>query len=67
MIDKLTSYKSIPSLRQYLIFWQTKRQAEAFTRISEKEWLDVTLTEKDGVVQVLDCPLSFDDLYDKVN
>jgi Uma2 family endonuclease len=67
LVEKLTHYKSIPTLKQCLIFWQTKRQVESFTRISEKEWLDVTLTEKDGSVQVLGCPVSFADVYDKVD
>jgi Uma2 family endonuclease len=66
LIEKLTHYKTISSLRQYLIFWQNKMQVETFTRINEKEWLDVVLTEKDGAVKILDCELLLKDIYDKV-
>ncbi len=66
LFEKLTHYKTIPTLKQYLIFWQTKRQVETFTRINEKEWLDVVLTEKDSAVRILDCGLLFGDIYDKV-
>lgn len=66
LVEKLTHYKTIATLKQYLIFWQTKKQVETFTRINEKEWLDVVLTEKEGAVRILDCELLFGDIYEKV-
>lgn len=66
LVEKLAHYKTIPSLRQYLIFWQTKMQAEVFTRLNNREWLDVVLSGEDATVKILDCELPLKDVYDKV-
>lgn len=45
--EKLVAYRQLPSLRQYAIVHQNKVFIELYTRISETEWQQLTLTRSD--------------------
>ena len=65
---KFGHYRQIPSLIEYLIFWQDEARVEQHTRTSEGLWL---LRELVGIDQTLQLqsikhPLPFLQVYDKV-
>ncbi len=65
---KFGHYRQIPSLREYLVFWQDEARVEQHTRTVEGLWL---LREVVGIDQTLQLaslgkPLAMRDVYDKV-
>ncbi len=64
---KFGHYRQIPSLKEYLVFWQDEPRVEQHTRTPEDLWL---LREVVGIEQTLQLaslqqPLSLRDAYDK--
>jgi Uma2 family endonuclease len=65
---KFESYRSIESLRQYLVVSSDRVHADLFTRASDGQW---SLSEASQLQDTLDirsvgCTLKLSDLYDKV-
>lgn len=65
---KFGHYRQIPSLREYIVFWQDEARVEQHTRTPEGLWL---LREVVGIEQTLHLasigqPLALRDAYDKV-
>lgn len=66
LIDKLTHYKTIPSLKQYLIVWQNEIRVELYTRTSgANQWLNTVFTRHEEVCQLLDCEITLAQTYNK--
>lgn len=65
---KFGHYRQIPSLLEYLIFWQDEARVEQHTKTDEGLWLLRELVGIDEVLQLasLQQPLALRDAYDKV-
>lgn len=66
---KFGHYRQIPSLKEYLVFWQDERRVEQHTRTAEGNWL---LRERAGLDAVLflsslEANLPLREVYDKVD
>lgn len=67
--DKFLYYRSIPELREYLLFDQSQFRAMQHTKTAEGKWL---LTEYEGEtaavkLETIDLEISLSDLYEGVN
>ncbi|MCU0446418.1 MAG: Uma2 family endonuclease [Microscillaceae bacterium] len=68
LLTKLWDYKKIPTLQQYLIFWQTRPQVDTYTRLgTSDDWLNSVFTPQNPDFKILNCPISLNDIYEKVN
>lgn len=67
--SKFGHYRQIPSLKEYLVFWQDEARAEQRTRNSEGLWLLRDIVGIEAVIQLasLDSSLAMKDVYDKVD
>ena len=65
---KFEYYRSIPSLRQYLLVWQDKKRAALYSRLEDGDWLlrDFIGDEARIEIDSVGCVLSMADIYDKV-
>jgi len=67
--EKLIAYRTLPSLRYYLLVSQEKRQVECYTRDTDNRWL-IAVTEDNGSLEILcnDLKVNFslDDIYEDV-
>jgi Uma2 family endonuclease len=66
--SKFGHYRQLPSLKEYLVFWQDQARVEQHTRTTDGLWL---LREVVGIGQTLQLtslgqPLVLHDVYDKV-
>ncbi len=66
---KFGHYRQIPSLQEYLVFWQDEARVEQHTRTADKLWLLREVTGRDAVLQLasLNLPLPLREIYDKVD
>lgn len=67
--DKFFEYRSIVSLKDYLLVAQDKMRVEHYTRQPNDEWIlhrDVTEAEGKVAIQSLGCELKLSDLYERV-
>jgi Uma2 family endonuclease len=64
--EKFDCYKTIPSLREYVMVSSKKQKVEVVKKLSEVEWLSHTYTEADENVLIRDCMVLMSDIYDKV-
>lgn len=66
---KFGHYRQIPSLMEYLVFWQDEPRVEQHTRTSEENWLLRELAGLDAVLHLssLDANLPLREVYDKVD
>jgi Uma2 family endonuclease len=67
--EKMTAYRTLPSLRYYLLVAQDKRQIEFFTRASDNRWHSAII-ENTGILEILcdgfKANFSLDDIYEDV-
>jgi Uma2 family endonuclease len=67
--EKLIAYRSLPSLRYYLLVSQEKRQVECYARAADGRWL-ITVVDNEGVLEFicddLKASFSLDDIYEDV-
>jgi Uma2 family endonuclease len=66
---KFKLYRSIPSLKNYVIVSSTEYAAEIFTRMENDEWKLNTAKEKSGQIHIsaIDYDLSLSDIYAQVD
>lgn len=66
---KFGHYRQIPSLKEYLVFWQDEPRVEQHTRTAEGNWLLRELAGLDAVLYLssLDANLPLGEVYDKVD
>jgi Uma2 family endonuclease len=66
--EKFTQYKSIPSLREYLLIPQNKKNVTHYSKQSERAWLQTEYSAGE-VLQIssLECELDVDALYQGIN
>ncbi len=62
---KFAEYRTMPSLREYLLLSTDWVQAELFTRQEDRNWLLTVVDRPDGAVELrsVDCRLSMAELY----
>ncbi len=65
---KFLYYQSIPSLREYVLVSQTVRRFEVYRKQPDGSWLyqSFPFSPPPLVLQSIDCTLTFDEIYDKV-
>jgi Uma2 family endonuclease len=66
-IDKWACYKTLKSLKQYIIVSHRKKAVEIFNRMDEgNKWLNTEITEDEDFVEIADCKIALKDIYNKV-
>ena len=67
--DKFTYYKSIPSLREYLLIAQHRPHVTQFVKESESKWSYVEINGVDGSVYLpsVECTLKLSEVYQDIN
>jgi Uma2 family endonuclease len=65
---KFAAYRTISSFQEYVLISQTKIYAEKFVKTGDKQGLFQEFSREDRQItlQSLDMPLSFSDIYNKV-
>ena len=65
---KFEHYRTILSLREYLLVWQDKKRVTRYTRSNDDSWVLTDLIGGDAVIELtsVECTLSIEDIYDKV-
>ncbi len=66
---KFDHYRSIESLREYVLVWQDKKRVARYTKQDDGSWLlhDFIGEDAEIVLTSIDCSLSIEDIYDKVD
>jgi Uma2 family endonuclease len=66
-IDKWACYKTLKSLKQYVIVSHRKKAVEIFNRMEdENKWLNTEITEDEDFVEIGDCKIALKDIYNRV-
>ncbi len=61
---KFKAYKSIESLREYLLVWQSEKFVTLYTKHNEKFWFQSEYGASETLkLESLDCSLSVDEIY----
>jgi Uma2 family endonuclease len=66
---KFEHYRTIESLCEYVLVWQDKKRVASYTKQSDENWLlrDFIGEEAEIVLSSIECTLTMDDIYDKVD
>lgn len=68
LVDKMSHYKTIPSLNQYLIVWQDRVRVELYTRTDDpNQWLNTVFAHNEETCQLLGCQVSLAQIYAKTD
>lgn len=67
--EKFDEYRSIASLREYLLIAQERKQVEHYVRQSDNQWLLTIYTEPQQAIQLpsLNCQLTLAEIYAKLD
>lgn len=65
---KFEQYRTIESLLEYVLIWQDKKRVARYTRQDDGSWRlnDFIGEEAEIVLSSIECSLTVDDIYDKV-
>ena len=65
---KFDHYKTIDSLKEYVLVWQDKRRAARYTRRDDDSWVLTDLIGDDAAIELVSvgCSLSMNDIYDRI-
>jgi Uma2 family endonuclease len=65
---KLMLYKTIPSLKEYILVSQRRMHIERYIRQNERQWLydDVMAADGNLVLESVGCSIPLSEIYDKV-
>lgn len=65
---KFVAYRTLPSLREYVLIYQDEPQIEAFFKENEKTWRYTVARGLDDTIRLfsLECDLALRDIYQKV-
>ena len=65
---KFAAYRTLPSLREYVLIYQDEPQIEAFFKENEKTWRYTVARGLDDTIRLfsLECDLALRDIYQKV-
>lgn len=65
---KFDHYKTIESLKEYVLVWQDKKRVARYTKRDDSSWVLTDFIGDEAIIELssIDCTLSIDDIYDKV-
>ena len=65
---KFDHYRTIESLREYVLVWQDKKRVPRCTRQADDSWIlnDFIGEDAEIILSSIECSLLMDDIYDKV-
>jgi len=66
---KFDHYRTIESLREYVLVWQDKKRVARYTKQADESWVlrDFIGENAEILLASIDCRLSMEDIYDKVD
>ncbi|MBA3693931.1 MAG: Uma2 family endonuclease [Acidobacteria bacterium] len=66
---KFDYYRTLESLREYVLVWQDKKRVARYTKQIDGSWLLRDFIGEDAEINLdsIDCTLSIEDIYDKVD
>lgn len=66
---KFDHYRAIESLQEYVLVWQDKKRIARYTKQTDESWVlrDFIGEEAEIALTSIDCALSMEDVYDKVD
>ena len=66
---KFEHYRTIDTLQEYVLVWQDKKRLARYTKQSDNTWIlrDFIGDEAEIELTSIDCTLTFEDIYDKVD
>ncbi len=66
---KFDHYRTIESLREYVLVWQDKKRVARYTKQENGSWILRDFIGEDAEVKLssIDCQLAMEDIYDKVD
>jgi Uma2 family endonuclease len=67
--DKFTNYKSISSLREYLLVAQHRPHVSHFVKLDDGSWNQREFNDLDAIVKLvsLECELSLREIYEEID
>lgn len=67
--EKFDHYRTIESLKEYILVWQDKKRVARYTRRDDGSWLlnDFIGDEAEVELTSINCSLSMENIYDKVD
>ncbi len=65
--EKMLAYRTLPSLREYVLIATDKRQVEIYRRDEHDEWLLAVTSDGELLpLESIDCRLTLDEIYEDV-
>lgn len=66
---KFDHYRTIESLREYVLVWQDKKRVARYTKRDDGSWVLNDFIGEDAEIDLtsIECSLSIEDIYDKVD
>ncbi|CAN5357758.1 Uma2 family endonuclease [soil metagenome] len=66
--DKFEHYRTVESLKEYVLIWQDKKRAARYSKQDSGSWVLTDFIGEDSVIELTSVKglLSFEDIYDKV-
>lgn len=66
---KFDHYRTIESLKEYILVWQDKKRIAHYTKQFDESWIlrDFIGEEAEIILSSIECSLTMDDIYDKVD
>ena len=66
---KFDHYRTIESLQEYILVWQDKKRVARYTKRDDGSWVlnDFIGDEAEITLTSIDCRLTMEDIYDKVD
>lgn len=66
---KFEHYRTIESLREYVLVWQDKKRVARYTRQNDGSWILRDFIGEEARIELtsIECSLEMDDIYDKVD
>ncbi len=66
---KFDHYRTIESLKEYVLVWQDKKRVARYTKQADESWVlrDFIGEDAEIVLTSIDCKLLVEDIYDKVD
>jgi len=66
---KFEHYRKIDSLKEYVLVWQDKKRVARYTKRDDESWILNDFIGDDAHIDLtsIECSLSMDDIYDKVD
>lgn len=65
---KFDHYKTIESLKEYVLVWQDKKRVARYTKRDDSSWVLTDFIGDEALIELtsINCSLSTDDIYDRV-